>query len=188
MYSVHCRTCRVHSIACNAGSPECNVYAILSNYTRETEHFQSPCYCHVDAHIMVCAIQCWAFDSPLSVLSINSLAGLRQIMAVDVLTGNAKEMAPDRCMRNPPLIEDAPILRYIPIHAVFHFADPGQQVAKCTLLFMSCLVLPTASKWIQAAGCKAYCFRRRNCTEHLQHEHSSCHTVSNVGQHRTKLV
>ena len=101
---------------------------------------------------MVCAIQCWAFDSPLSVLSINSLAGLRQIMAVDVLTGNAKEMAPDRCMRNPPLIEDAPILRYIPIHAVFHFAESWTAGRKVHLVvhvlsgFADCIQVDSGSR------------------------------------------
>ena len=40
-------------------------------------------------------------------------AGLRQILAVDVLTGKAKEMQADSSMRNAPLIEDESIGRLV---------------------------------------------------------------------------
>ena len=39
-------------------------------------------------------------------------AGLRQVLAVDVLTGKAKQMLPDKNLRQPPEVEDQSILRY----------------------------------------------------------------------------
>ena len=38
-------------------------------------------------------------------------AGLKQILAVDVLTGKSKEMRADSTMKNPPKIEDKSIGR-----------------------------------------------------------------------------
>ncbi|KAL0045904.1 hypothetical protein WJX82_008017 [Trebouxia sp. C0006] len=39
--------------------------------------------------------------------------GLRQVLAVDVLTGKAKQMLPDKNLRQPPEVEDQSILRAI---------------------------------------------------------------------------
>ena len=38
--------------------------------------------------------------------SFSSTDGLRQMLAVDVLTGKAKDLAQDKTLRMPPLIED----------------------------------------------------------------------------------
>lgn len=42
--------------------------------------------------------------------------GLHQVLAVDVLTGKAKEMKGDKTMRMPPLLEDASIGKYVNWH------------------------------------------------------------------------
>ena len=41
-------------------------------------------------------------------------AGLRQVLAVDVLTGKSKEMMPDATLRIPPEVEDSSSDRYVP--------------------------------------------------------------------------
>lgn len=41
----------------------------------------------------------------------NNIAGLRQILAVDVLTGKTKHLAQDTTLRMPPVLEDATVGR-----------------------------------------------------------------------------
>lgn len=45
--------------------------------------------------------------------NVSHIAGLRQILAVDVLTGKAKQMLPDKSLRQPPEVEDQSVLRAV---------------------------------------------------------------------------
>ncbi|KAL3141891.1 hypothetical protein ABBQ32_004552 [Trebouxia sp. C0010 RCD-2024] len=73
-----------------------------------------------------------AFSSYLAgVKGVKGWSGFKQVMAVDVLTGDANEMEPDQSMCNPPKIEDDSIgkrlgiseLRYDSIKAVHPHGD-----------------------------------------------------------------
>ncbi len=53
-----------------------------------------------------------AFSTNLSGLSYSQRQGLKQVLAVDVLTGKSKHMSQDRSLRMPPKLEDAQVGKY----------------------------------------------------------------------------
>ena len=63
-------------------------------------------------------------------------AGLRQILAVDVLTGKAKQMLPDKHLRQPPEVEDQSVLRYgYSLQACCCSVHPSSELALCCIDF-----------------------------------------------------
>ena len=53
-----------------------------------------------------------AFSTHLAGLSHSERQGLKQVLAVDVLTGKSKPLAQDRSLRMPPKLEDARVGKY----------------------------------------------------------------------------
>ena len=66
-----------------------------------------------------------------------SAAGLQQLLAVDVLTGKAKELAQNKTLRMPPLLEDA-------------------SLGRCALSLVACS-LCSWSKHSNTYACPSFC-------------------------------
>ena len=54
-----------------------------------------------------------AFSTSLAGFSYSQRQGLKQVLAVDVLTGKSKHLGQDRSLRMPPKLEDARVGQYV---------------------------------------------------------------------------
>lgn len=92
-------------------------------------------------------------------------AGLRQVLAVDVLTGKSKEMMPDTTLRIPPEVEDNSSDRYAPSDKLATCCDGNQQRASMyqvclTMLLQAHMSLNQTMRWtlsmclIHVPGCQ----------------------------------
>ena len=54
-----------------------------------------------------------AFSTNLAGLSHSQRQGLKQVLAVDVLTGKSKHLGQNRSLRMPPKLEDAQVGQYV---------------------------------------------------------------------------
>lgn len=57
-----------------------------------------------------------AFTAHLAGLNISERQGLKQVLAVDVLTGKSKHLSQTPALRMPPKIEDTRLAEYVPLN------------------------------------------------------------------------
>lgn len=58
-----------------------------------------------------------AFNAHLAGLGRSERQGLKQVLAVDVLTGKSTHLSQNRALRMPPKIEDTRLAEYVPLNA-----------------------------------------------------------------------
>ena len=76
-----------------------------------------------------------AFSTHPASVSYRDRHGLKQVLAVDVLTGKSKHMAQNRSLRMPPRLEDASVGQYVlPLHARHVIAHTSY----CVLAVVAC--------------------------------------------------